>query len=174
MRAFILCYLLCVSCGGRVEGELAQDSGPTEESQVVNDTGSAPTKEPPPAVLDDAAPSPDAGKAEPNDGPLVTCEGGTATGPITGCGPDKACNSSDSMTDAWAQDLLACYVDRCSLEQSGTPWCGTIALTFGSDGCTTGYREEGPGTGGCVKYQGYYRAWPCLAGQTITVTRPCP
>lgn len=183
MRAVIILSIATISCGGRVydepENRSSPDAGAVEKVEQKDASGPAAASPPSTGtttpVADSApAPAPDASKPEPTDAGLVSCSDGPATGSPTGCGPSRVCNAGDAVTDAWAQDLLSCFVDRCSVATTGKPWCGTIGLEFGTDGCTSWYNESGPGTGGCVKYQGYYRAWPCLAGRRISVTRPCP
>ena len=94
-----------------------------------------------------------------------------ATGSPTGCGTETACPATEPYP-GYAEDLLSCLVVKCLSELGRGPWCGTIMLGLGADGCTVDYTES-PSAGGCVKYQGYYRHWPCAVGRKITVTRSC-
>jgi len=177
----IVVSVLASSCGGRVfEDPSNNTSGVdgTEKTEVAD--ASAIDTSPPPSTptskpVADAGPAPTPTPTDAGPAPTpVSCEDGPVTGSPGGCGPAKVCNAGDSMSDETARALLSCYVDRCAMATTGKPWCGTIGLKFGVEGCTIDYTESGPGALGCVKYQGYYRAWPCLAGKSITATRPCP
>jgi hypothetical protein len=180
MRFFLFSVVL-IGCGGRVLAE------PDAEPIVINESDAAATPaadtSPPstdpggfkPPTEEDAAPSPPPDTKAPvtDSSPIaVTCDEGPATGAPGSCTAALGCKVGDSLEYASAK--IACYVDRCAIEKTGKPWCGTLMLKLNGDGCTMDYREDGPGLGGCVKYQGAYRGWPCVAGQTITITRPCP
>ncbi|MBL8715617.1 MAG: hypothetical protein JNL79_06455 [Myxococcales bacterium] len=162
--------LLFLGCGGRVidtTPDAAEDA-----AKVVADAGLAP--ESAPLDRDTGTPVVSDAEAKPADAtPPVTpsCSDGPASGPPKGCGSATGCAVTDSLEFAKAQ--IACYVDRCAIEATGKPWCGTLKLGLDASGCTSDYGESGPGLGGCVKYQGFYRSWPCAAGKVITITRPC-
>jgi hypothetical protein len=103
----------------------------------------------------------------------LLCDGYKVVGPPDGPPEPPICGATEPFP-GWAESMLACLVDRCDAARSQPAWCGTISLTFDATGFTLDYREDGPGTGGCVKYQGAYRAWLCEAMRTVTVTRACP
>ncbi len=191
--ALLLVITLVVGCGGKVvddgrgsteglqgarDDEPAEDAGATDAAKAAPppavDAGATDTTEAPPTDAG-ATPKPEEDTAPTTvdaGGGTVVCTDGPVTGSPGGCGAVAVCNAGDPVDVAWAQDLLSCYVDRCLAEQGRGAWCGEIGLTFGAEGCTTAYIEGG-NSGGCVKYQGYYRRWPCLVGKTLSVTRPC-
>lgn len=172
--------LFAVGCGGKV-GDDGSDAalGSSDGSGPIADTGLSPGGDPPPArdaspPLEASAPLLDASPPPPIDAgprPGVDCSKMLASGPpASGCGPEDACAGSRDVT--YLGDLLACLTDKCLAESGRPPWCGTISLSFDGAGCTRDYVESST-AGGCVKYQGAYRAWKCEAGSTLTVTRPC-
>ena len=173
-RSLILVAWFAISCGGRVVDEpnnAAADTGGTDKIAAADTSAppSTPTSSPAPDAM---LPPPDATPAKPA-GELWSCSDGPVTGSPMGCGPARVCNEGDTLSDRDAELMLSCLVDRCAMETTGKPWCGMIKLGFDTNGCTAEYVESGTGTGGCVKYQGLFRVWPCLAGRSITVERTC-
>jgi hypothetical protein len=130
---------------------------------VVVEPGDASASDPGPV---DAAPSSSAAPT------AIDCSGLKASGDPGGCGGGPVACARPEPYPAYAEELLSCLVDKCLAEKGRPPWCGTITLGLGPDGCTRDYFES-PSASGCVKYQGMYGAWLCRAGAAITVTRPC-
>ena len=160
MSARWLCFVLasCVtSCGGKVSEEpvdaAAADRGSIDAAPVSSTS-----------PVDAAVETPASG---------VDCSGLKASGDPRGCGGDTVTCARPEPYPGYAEELLSCLVDKCLAEKGQPPWCGTITLSLDGAGCTSGYFES-PSAGGCVKYQGFYGAWPCRAGEMVTVSRPCP
>jgi hypothetical protein len=181
-RPVLLLALASLSgCGGKVIDTGAIDAGMHDDS-TATDTTFGDTSIADATSSDVAFEAPGADVGPPSDAISIdaaaadastSCDGYKVTGPPDGPPEKPICGDAEPFS-GWAAAMLACLVDRCDAADGMAPWCGTISLTFDGTGYESDYREDGPGTGGCVKYQGAYRAWPCEALRTVTVTRPCP
>lgn len=179
MRTTLLLALALTACGGKLSAGSAADS--SEDAAAADGYAEAVATDAVStdavvldAVAADTVVSVDSSTAKDGaatadarlscDGLMVVGEAKLTESPI--------CTASEPYA-GWAEQMLACLVDRCDAYHSQPTWCGTISLTFDAAGTTKDYLESGPGTGGCVKYQGFYRQWPCVALRTVTVTRSC-
>lgn len=161
--------VVVAACGGRVsDGASSSDVGDGGGDSGVTFTDVSFVDVTSDVSVDDVSPADVVVDAS------ISCDGYEVTG-APGPTPSEPpiCGDSEPYP-GWAEAMLACLVDRCDAANHQPPWCGTISLSFDALGTTTGYLEDGPGTGGCVKYQGFYRSWPCEASRTVAVTRSCP